>query len=474
MPENSAGSTSLRRSIGPSGFFTIAFGSVVGSGWVIVLGEWLRAAGPGGSIVGFALGGAVMILVATCYGELAARLPRAGGEFVYALNILGPGYAFALAWFLTLFFAAFMAFEGIALGWIVGTLLPQAQGPVLYSVLGFPVTVGALSLGLLFSAVFALLNYVGTRAAISFQRIVTFGFIALVIGLVVLAVCLGSPANARPFFPSDTGRHWEIGAFWVFSSTAVFLNGFQSAAYAIEERTRSTSVGAVVVAMILGVVAAVIFYCSIIYAVSGATPWRDTVAANLPAAFAFGKLTSSGILGRIVLIGAAFSLLKSWNAYVLSAARLVFALAREGYLPAALARVHPRFGTPSNAILAMLLLNVIGVACGRRAIVPIVDMSAICTTCCFVICLIALLKVRRNGAIYAGFRVPGGAPIIYLALAGVIVMAVVAVYQPSAHTASGIPVEWVLLITWSLLGIAAWLKTRAIIGSRVQSSARTE
>jgi amino acid transporter len=224
--------------------------------------------------------------------------------------------------------------------------------------------------------------------------------------------------------------------------------------------------------MILGVVAAVIFYCSIVYAVSGATNWRDTVAASLPAAFAFGKLTSSGILGQVVLIGAAFSLLKSWNAYVLSAARLVFALAREGYLPASLARVHPRFGTPSNAILAMLLLNVIGVACGRRAIVPIVDMSAICTTCSFVICLIALLKVRWSGGAYAGFRVPGGNPAIYLALAGVIVMAVVAVYQPSAHTASGIPIEWVLLMSWSVLGIAAWFKTRAIIGGRTRASTR--
>jgi amino acid transporter len=319
-----------------------------------------------------------------------------------------------------------------------------------------------------FSGVFAFLNYIGTKTAISFQRIVTFGFIALIIGLVLLAVCLGSSDNARPFFPRDDGGSWITGAFWVFSSTAVFLNGFQSAAYSIEERTPDTSIGAVIAAMILGVAAAVIFYCSIIYAVSGATYWRDSVSATLPAAFAFGKLTPSGILGKVVLIGAAFSLLKSWNAYVLSAARLVFALAREGYLPAPLAKVHPRLGTPSNAILAMFLLNVIGVACGRRAIVPIVDMSAICTTCCFVICLIALLKTRRENRAYTGFRVAGGEPTIYLALAGVVVMAAVAAYQPSTHTPAGIPIEWVLLMVWSSLGMAAWFKTRAIIASRIR------
>jgi APA family basic amino acid/polyamine antiporter len=110
MRENMAAAPLLRRAIGPSGYFSISFGSIVGSGWVLVLGEWLRAAGPGGSIVGFVLGGLIMILVASCYGELMSRLPRAGGEFVYALHFLGPQFAFAVAWLLTLFFAALTAF----------------------------------------------------------------------------------------------------------------------------------------------------------------------------------------------------------------------------------------------------------------------------------------------------------------------------------------------------------------------------
>lgn len=407
-----------------------------------------------------------MILVASCYGELASRLPRAGGEFVYALYFLGPKFAFALAWFLALFFAAFTAFEGIALAWILGTLLPQIQGPVLYSILGAQVTLGGLTLGLVFAGVFAFLNFIGTNAAIGFQRVVTFGFIALATGLVVVAVVLGNLGNARPLFPNGAGDHWQIGAFWIFSTTAVFLNGFQSSAYAIEERTANTSVGAVIAAMILGVVAAVLFYCSIIYAVSNATPWRDTISADLPAAFAFGKLTRSGILGKIVLIGAAFSLLKSWNAYVLSGARLLFALAREGFLPAALSRVHRRFGSPSTAILVMFLLNVIGVSCGRGAIVPIVDMSAICTTCSFVICLVALLRARKDKSTHSDFHVPGGKATIYASLLGALIMAVAAVYEPTTLTRSTIPIEWLLLMIWSLVGVVAWIKTRSRIYRR--------
>ena len=470
MRENMAAAPLLRRAIGPSGYFSISFGSIVGSGWVLVLGEWLRAAGPGGSIVGFVLGGLIMILVASCYGELMSRLPRAGGEFVYALHFLGPQFAFAVAWFLTLFFAAFTAFEGIALGWILGTLVPPLQGPVLYSILGAHVTLGGLALGIVFAAVFALLNFIGTRIAIGFQRIVTFGFIWLVAGLVIIALILGNAANARPFFPADTSEHWQLGAFWIFSTTAVFLSGFQSSSYAIEERTADTSVYRVVAAMILGVVAAVIFYCSIIYAVSNATPWHDTISADLPAAFAFSKLTPSGILGKIILIGAAFSLLKSWNAYVLSGARLLFALAREGYLPRPLSNVHPRFGSPSTAILVMFLLNVIGVSCGRSAIVPIVNMSAICTTSSFVMCLVALLKARKSDNGLGNFRVPGGKATIYVALMGAATMAAAALYEPTTRTHFTIPIEWLLLIIWTVLGMAVWIKTRSIIYRRTARS----
>lgn len=469
MPETPA-TPSLRRAIGPSGYFSISFGSIVGSGWVLVLGEWLRASGPGGSIVGFALGGLVMISVASCYGELASRLPRVGGEFLYALHFLGPEFAFALAWFLVLFFAAFTAFEGIALGWIIGTLLPRVQGPVLYSVLGARITLGGLALGLVFAGGFALLNFLGTRIAIGFQRTVTFGFIGLAAVLVVVALLLGQVGNARPFFDAYTGKPWQQGAFWIFATTAVFLNGYQSAAYAIEERTVNTSVGGVVVAMILGVVVAVIFYCTMIYAVSSAAPWHGTISADLPAAFAFGKLTPSGILGKIILVGAAFSLLKSWNAYVLSGARLLFALAREGYLPRTLSKVHPRFGSPSTAILVMFLLNALGVACGRSAIVPIVNMSAICSTSSFVICLVALLRARKSGNGFDGFQVPGGKWTIYVALVGASTMAVAALYEPSIRSHSAIPIEWLLLIMWSLLGLSVWFKTRSIIYRQVLRS----
>ncbi|MCB1022373.1 MAG: amino acid permease, partial [Acidobacteria bacterium] len=73
---------------------------MIGVGWVTALGSWLTQAGPGGAILAFAAGGAVMLLIGLCYAELTAMLPVAGGEVAYAFAAHGAGRAFVVGWFL--------------------------------------------------------------------------------------------------------------------------------------------------------------------------------------------------------------------------------------------------------------------------------------------------------------------------------------------------------------------------------------
>lgn len=74
----------LRRSIGRAGFFALAFGSMIGVGWVTALGTWLEQAGPMGAILGFLAGGLLMVCIGLCHADLCAMLPLAGGEVAYA------------------------------------------------------------------------------------------------------------------------------------------------------------------------------------------------------------------------------------------------------------------------------------------------------------------------------------------------------------------------------------------------------
>lgn len=450
------GTTSLRRVIGPGGYFTLSFGSVVGSGWVMVLGEWLNAAGPGGSALGFATGGLVMLCVATCFAELAVRMPRAGGEFNYVLNSLGRPFAFTVGWFLTLGLMAFTAFEGIAFAWLIGELWPQAKGPVLYELFGHEIGIGDVLLGIAGAALFAVTNYLGTSTAVALQRVVTFGFLAVIVAFIVAGFVLGDAGNLQPAFVSRIHPTWTTGAIWILATTAIFLNGFQTALYAIEERREDMSPRQVVIPMIVGVAIAVAFYVCIVLSASFLAPWVTTAKAKLPAAFAFGQLTSSGVFATVILVAATVSLLKAWNAYILGASRLMLVQAQHGMLPKPLARLHARFASPVTAIGFIFVFNVVGVLLGRGAIVPIVNMCAIVSACSFVLCLIVLLRERRASA-DAAFVVPGGTIFIVLTLTATAAMAGFAFYEPLTRSAGGIPMEWLLMAVWAVLGSVFWI-----------------
>ena len=87
----------------------------MGVGWAVALGDWLESAAPLGAILGFALGGALMLPVALCYAELATALPTAGGEVVYLAAVFGLDAAFMVGWFVVLMAVAITSFEGISL-----------------------------------------------------------------------------------------------------------------------------------------------------------------------------------------------------------------------------------------------------------------------------------------------------------------------------------------------------------------------
>lgn len=443
----------LRRVVGGSGFFTLAFGAIVGSGWVIVLGQWLREAGPGGTVLAFALGAIVMMLIALCYGELAARFPRAGAEFLYTLETFGPDAAFVMAWYLTLYAVAACAFEGIALGWVVSAMWPRLNVGVAYTVFGAQVSWAAITVGVVGTAVVGGLHFQGGAWAIRFQNLVTYGFILISATLIIVALALGKAANLQPLFPDVDGQGWRAGAVWIFASCAFFLNGWQTALHAIEERRSATTPRRAVISMLAAVAVAALFYAALVVAVSMALPWQRLVGSDLPAVAAFRALPGAGALGTVLLAAAAVSLAKTWSAMMWVASRLLYAQARCGLLPARLLDLHPHSGAPRAAIVVVMLISLAGILAGRGIVVPIVDMVSTCIALSFILCLLVLLRAQRVQPAEGTFRVPGGRPTILLALAGALAMVGIAVGRPLLDRADGWPLEWIMLLSWGAIGL---------------------
>jgi amino acid transporter len=443
----------LQGAIRPYGYFALAFGGMVGSGWIVVLGDWLKAAGPGGAVLGLLGGGLLMTLVCACYAELAARFPQAGGEVLYALRSLGREAAFAVAWFLIFGLLAMCAFEGIALTWFVQTLVPTLTGPTLYTVMGEHITLGGVLIGLAGVMLTGTLNYLGVRLAVTFQSIVTYSFIGLSVVLIAAGFLGGRPAHLLPVFSSlEGGRSWIAGSLWVVTSCAMFLSGFQVAPYAIEERHPDTSVRSLITAMLLGVIGAAVFYCGIVLSAASAAPWTTFVGANLPAAAAFGALTRGGWLGTAVIVVATASLFKTWNCTLLAVTRLIFAQSRLGFLPPVFGKIHPRFASPSVAIVAVVLLNACGVLAGRGALLPIVNMCSTFLALIFLLVLCILYRERRRHSHTPVFAVRGGHVLIPLGIVALVGLSAVLIHEPWARAGGRVPVEWLLASAWALIG----------------------
>lgn len=451
--------TGLRHAIGGAGFFTLAFGAMVGSGWVVVLGEWLKQAGPGGSALAFLLGGAVMMVVALCYGELAARSPTAGGEFLYTLQTLGPFPGFLVGWFLTLAQISVCAFEGIALAWFVRMLLPEVALGTAYTVGGSAVTWDALIIGQASAIVVAILHLRGASSAIRFQNIVTFGFIAVSVVLIACGFSLGSVQNLMPLVSAAADHSPLLGIMWVFAVSAYFFNGWQASMHAVEERQSHVRIKTAVVCMIAAIAAAAIFYAAIVLSASMALPWRNLITIELPAAAAFQSLGFGGALGSLVLVAAIVSLIKTWSACAWVATRLLFAQSRHGLLPRSFGVVDQSHGVPRNAIIFVTVLSMIGVALGRSAILPIVDTLAICYALSIILCLVVLLRRRRIDSTRPSFTVPGGVVTIVVAIIGASAMVGIGLVQPLLARGR-IPIEWILLLSWGAVGAVAWRLTR--------------
>jgi APA family basic amino acid/polyamine antiporter len=187
--------TALKGNIGRFQMFAFGFGSIIGSAWCVLVGSWLASAGPGGAVVGFLAGGIVVCCIGACYAELTSRVPVTGTEFSYVLHIFGRPLAFFVGWFIALAWICVTIFEGLAIAWLFEQLAPGVPDKVLYTVLSTDVTRNQLFIGLAGAPLIALLNYQGGNLLARFHSTLTYGFIAMSLGFVVLMLFQGHPLN---------------------------------------------------------------------------------------------------------------------------------------------------------------------------------------------------------------------------------------------------------------------------------------
>ncbi len=449
----------LRKSISAPQYFAVSFGSIVGVAWIIIMGDAVVNAGAVGTAIALAIGASGVLLVALCYAEMAARLPAAGGEIVYAQALGGSGAAYLTGWTLALVYTAACAFQAISIGQLFGLLFPGVEGPVAYTMLGHDVRLGSLVIGAAFAIGFSILASRGVRGAAVVQEWITYLRIALMAGFLAIAMLYAEPANLQPLIPGETTAVKFAAVVSMLGTAPFWFAGFNAAATTAEEC--STSMAAAGRALIASVVGAAAFYIMLVLSVGALVPVATLKQLPLPASQAFEVAMGTPIIAKLVLITAILGSMTAWNALLLAGSRVYFALGRAHLSPASFASLNTR-RAPTFAIMAVTAVTLVTLMLGRGFIMPIVNIMSACFGITYVATCLAVLKLRATGET-ASFTAPGGKPLVICAVVFSVIIALVALVQPWFAADGGIPPEWLTLGCWGLISTAIWFGARSRI-----------
>ena len=427
----------------------LSFGAMIGWSWVLLSGQWVSQAGSLGAALAFALGGVIVLLIGLLYAELAAAMPKVGGEHVYTLRALGVTPSFVCTFALLVAYLGVCMFESTVLPVALQYLFPQLTGPVLWTLAGYEVDLVSVLIGVGATIFMTVVNLFGVRVAAIVQTLITLGIALAALLLVTGAIKAGSITHMAPFFSPQMG-----GFLMVLVIVPVMLVGFDVIPQSAEEIDLPPSrIGQV---LVFSVGLAILFYVVILVSVSVA-PGRE--GGFMATATSASHLWGSDKAGALIVLGGIAGILSSWNAFILGGSRVIYALSESGMLPAVLSRLHPRFRTPHVAIILIGALSCVSPWLGRAVLNWLVNVGSFSLIIAYLMVSVAFLALRRNEPdMPRPFRVRFGTPIAWTCLISFSILFFL--FLPPSPSALAWPAEWAILLIWLVVGLSTYFYQR--------------
>lgn len=363
----------LARQLRAVDYFTLGWGTMVGVGWLVIMDDWLMRGGALGALLGFMIGGALLLPIGWVYGKLILAMPDAAGEIAYTSAVFPRSVSFATGWMMTLAYFIVCPWEAVAVGRIAGYIFPALDSMELYRIAGRPVYLPHLFIGLALTALLTILNYRGIRLSATFQNWTSFGTLALFVIFVALGVSRGSAQNFPPLFTHAP----LVSILLVIQIVPYFMTGFESVGKAAEEASPDFRGQRFFRAIWMAIFVGILFYGSIVAAVAFVAPWRQLVGEKFMTAVAFQQAVGARWIVNIILAAALLSLFKCFNGNFVAASRLFFALGRRGMVDARVGAIHPQHQTPSMAVLCVGLTTGACMLLGDAILVPITEVGSV-------------------------------------------------------------------------------------------------
>lgn len=477
MSKQTNNSSNLKRQLTPMNVWALAFGCIIGWGSFVNPGKkFLPNSGVAGTAIAMALGALVMIIIAFSYAYMIPKYPKAGGEFTFARECFGKNAAFVCGWFLIAAYLTNVPMNSTAIGLIVDGVDGNAN--ILkfgfhYELAGFEVYFGEIIFASAILILFGLFNIFGVKKAGIIQTILSALLVTSVFVLVISAVVSGKAkginmepvwgfdknaaiaANASAENIGDFARSGSSGIMSAILATFAIAPwafvGFDTIPQAVEEFNFSYKkvIGIMIVAIIFG---CFVYTSNNTISAAVLKNWPDRVmAGDWVLLVAAEELI--GVYGKI-LIGVAVScaVLSGIMGFYLASSRLMYSMAKDGFLPKIFSGIDSKYGTPRNAIIFCMIISLSGPVLGREALGWFVDMSAIGASIGFLCTSASALKTVRNDNMKNGmlFRV--------MALIGVVFSLAFMVLQlipiPGLEGVHFVNESYLMLVIWCVLGLA--------------------
>ena len=452
MPEQPVSGGSLQRVLNLRDVLALSFGAMIGWSWVALTGTCIIQAGAPGSAVAFLIGGVAVILIGLTYAELAAAMPQVGGEHVYSYRAMGAGASFVCTWGILMGYVAVVAFEAVALPTVAISLAPGFNLGYLWTVAGWDVYASWAVIGMLGAMLMMWINVRGVRTAASLQLIVVIGLLMAGVMVLLGALTQGSVANFMQ------GPAISISAISGIMIIVPFMFvGFDVIPQAAAEIDLPRPL--IGKALMLSVVVAMAWYVLIIVAVGMSLSPSQLAATSLATADAATQGWNTPWMGRLVIVAGIAGILTSWNAFLLGASRAVYAMAHCGMLPAWLGVLHPRYGTPHRAIVAIGLTSMVAPLFGRPMLVWVANAGGLGIVIAYIMVVISFLILRRREpGMPRPYRVAAGNWVGWLAL--LLSLGIGWLYLPGSPAGLVWPYEWAIVGGWALLGLVLFIWSR--------------
>ena len=391
-PDSQSMTTTLARQLHLRDYFSLAFGSMVGVGWLVLMDDWLGRGGPLGAILGFAIGGVLLLPVGYVYGQWVQHLPDAAGEAAYTATVFSPVVSFLSGWMMLLAYFIVCPWEAVAVGKLAAYIFPVLNSLELYRVAGQPVFLPRLLLGAGLTVFLAMLNYRGIRASASLQNWVTWAVLALFTTLLALSAGHGSAANFHPAFSATP----LVSIFLTLQIVPYFMTGFESVPKVAEEAHPDFRARGFFRAIAMAIAVGAAFYVLVIAAVSYVAPWQSLMGKRFATAVAFEHATGTPWLARVVLIIALLALFEVFNGNFVAASRLIFAFGRRGMIYRGFGEVHNKFLTPGVAIIGVSAATLVGLLLGDAILVPVTEVGSMAAAFGWLMACLSFWFIEKN------------------------------------------------------------------------------